>query len=73
MCYVKKFLCKTLSPTFHTFPFFGPVKVFAEKTDGFEEYDNISKVDIERFGGIKIFRKYRKANRVKEFISNKNI
>ena len=52
----------------------GPVKVFAEKTDGFEEYDNISKVDIERFGGIKIFRKYRKANRVKEFIkNNKNI
>ena len=52
----------------------GPVKVFAEKTDGFEEYDNISKVDIERFGGVKIFRKYRKANRVKEFIkNNKNI
>ena len=52
----------------------GPVKVFADKTDGQEEYDNISKVDIERFGGIKIFRKYRKANRVKEFIkNNKNI
>ena len=52
----------------------GPVKVFADKSDNSEKYDDISKVEIERFGGIKLFRKYRKANRVIEFIQeNKNI
>ncbi len=52
----------------------GPVKVFADKSENFEKYDNISKVEIERFGGIKLLRKYRKANRVSEFIkTNKNI
>ena len=38
----------------------GPVKVFADKSENFEEYDKLSKVEIERFGGIKLFRKYRK-------------
>ncbi len=52
----------------------GPVKVFADKSEKFENYDKISKLDIERFGGIKLFRKYRKANRILEFIKdNKNI
>ena len=52
----------------------GPVKTFADKSENFEEYDKLSKVDIERFGGIKLFRKYRKANRLVEFIQeNKNI
>ena len=46
----------------------GPVKVFADKSEKFENYDKISKLDIERFGGIKLFRKYRKANRILEFI-----
>ena len=48
----------------------GPVKVFAEKSENFEKYDNASKVEIERFGGVKLLRKYRKANRVVEFIKN---
>ena len=52
----------------------GPVKVFADKTDKFEVFDQLSKADIERFGGIKLFRKYRKANRLIEYIKdNKNI
>ena len=42
----------------------GPVKVFADKTDDCEKFDKLSKVEIERFGGIKLFRKYRKANKV---------
>ena len=52
----------------------GPVTVFADKTEKQTEYDKISKATIERFGGFKLFRKYRKANRVSEFIKeNKNI
>ena len=47
----------------------GPVKVFADQSERFEEYDKVSKASIERFGGIKLFRKYRKANRVSEFIT----
>ena len=52
----------------------GPVKVFADKSENFEKYDRTSKIEIERFGGIKLLRKYRKANRVIDFIkNNKNI
>ena len=52
----------------------GPVKVFADKSENFEKYDKLSKVEIERFGGIKLLRKYRKANRLTECIKdNKNI
>ena len=52
----------------------GPVKIFAEKSENFEQYDNKLKLEIERFGGIKLLRKYRKANRVVEFIeNNKNV
>ena len=48
----------------------GPVKVFADKSESYEEYDSISKINIERFGGIKLLRKYRKANRIVEYIKN---
>ena len=52
----------------------GPVKVFADKSENFEKYDSLSKVYVERFGGIKLLRKYRKANRVIEYIKeNRNI
>ncbi len=52
----------------------GPVKVFADKSENFELYDKHSKAEIERFGGFKLFRKYRKANRILEFVKdNKNI
>ena len=48
----------------------GPVKVFADKTGDCEKFDKLSRVEIERFGGIKLFRKYRKANRVTDYIKN---
>ena len=52
----------------------GPVKVFADKSENFESFDKHSKAEIERFGGFKLFRKYRKANRIVEYIKeNRNI
>ena len=52
----------------------GPVKVFADKSENFEKYDKHSMAEIERFGGIKLLRKYRKANRIIDYIRNsKNI
>ena len=52
----------------------GPVKIFADKFENCEKYDQISKLDIERVTGFKIFRKYRKANLVNNFINtNSNV
>ena len=48
----------------------GPVKVFADGTDNSGKYDKSSKAEIERIGGIKLFRKYRKAARITEYIKN---
>ena len=51
----------------------GPVKVFADNIDNAETYDQNSKLNIDRVSGLKIFRKYRKANLVKEFIETNKI
>ena len=51
----------------------GPVKVFADSTDNADQYDRNSKLNIQRVSGFKIFRKYRKANLVKDFIENNNL
>ena len=51
----------------------GPVKVFADSADNSDQYDRNSKLNIQRVSGFKIFRKYRKANLVKEFINNNKI
>jgi phosphatidylinositol alpha-1,6-mannosyltransferase len=51
----------------------GPVKVFADNITNAESYDQNSKLSIKRVSGFKIFRKYRKANLVKEFIENNNL
>jgi phosphatidylinositol alpha-1,6-mannosyltransferase len=51
----------------------GPVKVFAEADNNTESYDQNSKLSIERVSGLKIFRKYRKANLVKEFLQSNEI
>ena len=51
----------------------GPVKVFAENYDQAEGYDQNSKLEIERISGFKLFRKYRKANRIKEFMESHEI
>jgi len=52
----------------------GPVKVFAYETEKSSHYDNQSSLNIERVKGIKLFRKFRKANVVNNFIeTNPNI
>ena len=51
----------------------GPVKVFAETQDGDKNYDQNSKLNIQRVSGFKIFRKYRKANLVKEFLTSNEV
>lgn len=49
----------------------GSVKVFADNFTNAETYDASSKLQIQRIGGFKIFRKFRKASLVNEFL-NKN-
>jgi phosphatidyl-myo-inositol dimannoside synthase len=49
----------------------GPVKIFTYEYPNSNGYDKKSSASIERVKGIKIFRKYRKANLVNDFI-NKN-
>ena len=51
----------------------GPVKVFAETHDEDKDYDQNSKLNIQRVSGLKIFRKYRKANLVKEFLTSHEV
>lgn len=47
----------------------GPVKVFAYEYSDSNIYDSKSSINIERVKGIKLFRKYRKANLVNNFIN----
>jgi len=50
------------------------LKVFADYHQNYENFDNNVSFSIERVGGIKLLRKYRKAYLVNEFIKkNKNI
>ena len=52
----------------------GPVKVFTYEFPNSDIYDSKSSINVERVKGIKLFRKYRKANLVNNFIdSNHNI
>ena len=52
----------------------GPVKVFTYEYPDSNVYDSKSSINIERVKGIKLFRKYRKANLINNFInSNSNI
>ena len=52
----------------------GPVKVFAYEFENSATYDNTSLMNIVRVKGIKLFKKYRKANLVNDFVSqNSNI
>ena len=50
----------------------GPVKVFADEYPNSEIYDKKSSLNISRIDGIKLFRKFRKANLVNDFIQNNN-
>ena len=49
----------------------GPVKIFTNEQENSKNYDSKSQLNIERVKGLKLFRKYRKANLVNDFI-NKN-
>ena len=51
----------------------GPVKVFADTFEKSEEYDQNSRLNIQRISGLKIFKKYRKANLIKEFINENEL
>ena len=52
----------------------GPVKVFTYEVEKADNYDKQSSLNIERVKGIKLFRKFRKANLVNNFIEkNQNI
>ena len=51
----------------------GPVKVFADSFPDSEKYDKNSNLEIERLSGFKIFRKYRKANLIHDFIKKNNV
>jgi len=51
----------------------GPVKVFADTQTNSDKYDKISELDILRVGGFKIFKKYRKANLIKDFIKDNKV
>jgi len=50
----------------------GPVKVFTYEFKNSNTYDGKSTANIERVKGIKLFRKYRKANLVNDFINTNN-
>ncbi len=51
----------------------GPVKIFADSFVGAENYDQFSKLKIERVTGFKFIKKYRKANLVRDFINNNEL
>ena len=51
----------------------GPVKVFADNITNAESYDQNSKLSIERVSGFKIFRKFRKAHAVNEYLQNNKV
>ena len=49
------------------------IKVFADYIDGHKEFDEQSSFSIERVGGIKLLRKYRKAQLINEYIKQNKI
>ena len=44
------------------------IKVFADYIDSHKDFDEQASFSIERVGGIKLLRKYRKAQLINEFI-----
>ena len=51
----------------------GPVKVFADNSENANTYDESSNLSIQRVSGLKIFRKYRKANLIKEYLETNDL
>ena len=52
---------------------YGPVNVFADEHLNYEGYDQDSKLDITRVKGFKIFRKFRKAFLINEYLENHSV
>ncbi len=52
---------------------YGSVKVFADEYSNSESYDRNSNLDITRIKGFKIFKKFRKAFLVNEYLKKNNI
>ena len=59
-------LSRELSKNFMT-------KVFADHTENHKIFDEQASFSIERVGGIKLLRKYRKAQLINEFIKENKI
>jgi phosphatidyl-myo-inositol dimannoside synthase len=51
----------------------GPVEVFADEFKNSESFDANSQMKINRIKGIKLFKKYRKANLINSFLNNNNV
>ena len=49
------------------------IKVFADFQSNHKEFDEQATFSIERIGGIKLFRKYRKAQLINEFIKKNKV
>ncbi|MDA9647094.1 glycosyltransferase family 4 protein [Candidatus Pelagibacter sp.] len=49
------------------------IKVFADHTENHKDFDEQASFSIERVGGIKLLRKYRKAQLINEFIKENKI
>ena len=49
------------------------IKVFADHIEGHKEYDDLASFSIERVGGIKLLRKYRKAQLINEYVKENKI
>ena len=49
------------------------IKVFADYVDNHKDFDEQASFSIERVGGIKLLRKYRKAQLIDEFIKNNKV
>ena len=49
------------------------IKVFADHIEGNKDFDEQASFSIERVGGIKLLRKYRKAQLINEYIKENKI
>ena len=49
------------------------IKVFADYIEGHKEFDEQASFSIERIGGIKLLRKYRKAQLINEYIRENKV
>ena len=51
----------------------GPIKIFADEYPDCKQYDSELNIEIKRVGGFKVFRKYRKAKLINDYLKENNI